>query len=159
MKTKYRTLAGAAVAAAFMAGCASTPVAVAPVGPEPIPPAAFVPQGYLEVFSDTELHVLGQYTYYYPHTGYSIRESSGRVVEFVPNHVGNMDEMPTRVTLAGGKYNIVAESASYGRVTVTVLIEPGRTTVVHLDGNWKPSTGVDANKLVLLPDGEAVGWK
>jgi len=80
-------------------------------------------------------------------------------VKFVSNHMGDTDESPARVTIPAGRYNIVAESSSYGRVTVPVVIQQDRTTVVHLDGAWKPSSSTSSNEVVRLPDGEAIGWK
>jgi hypothetical protein len=67
------------------------------------------------------------------------------------------------VTVPVGEYNIVAESESYGRVTVPVVIEADKTTIVHLDRRWpvgtKLAAGAVTKNLVRLPDGEPIGWK
>ncbi len=157
MNRKYIVLVGAAVIPSLTA-FAFTPPAVSTVGPEPIARTASAHNGYLQVFSETETRLLGDNTRYYPHTGYSIHLESGQVLRFVPNHVGDMDEVPMLVRVPTGKYNIVAESAAYGRVTVPVVIQEGRTTVVHLDRDRTIPPNADPNDLVRLPNGEIVGW-
>jgi hypothetical protein len=79
-------------------------------------------------------------------------------VQFVPNHASDMDEWPDDVSLPASNYNVVAESTWCGQVTVPVVIQKGKTTVVHLDDNWWPSSKTSTNQLVYLPNGEAVGW-
>ena len=157
MKTKTRALICLAILP-LLAGCASQTVTLSPVGPGPVNQDAVVPSGRLKVFSDTESHCIGDGPPYYPHTGYQIYDESGRFVKYVPNHIGVMDESPTLVSLPEGTFNVMAESSSYGRVTVPVIIQSGRTTVVHLDRGWRPSTKVVAKNWVHLPDGEVVGW-
>jgi hypothetical protein len=157
MKTKLFTLVGAA-STGLLAGCASQPVALSPIGPEPVQHTSTAGIGYLQVFSDTETHVIGDGLPYYPHTGYNIYDQSGARVQYVPNHVGNMDESPMLVRVPAGNLKIVAESSAYGRVTVPVVIEGGRTTVIHLDREWQPAANASSNELVRLPNGEAVGW-
>lgn len=142
----------------LVAGCATKPIALSPVGPEPAKTVAYAPSGYIKVFSDTEEHVIGDGPHYYPHTGYTIFEKTGRSVEYVPNHIGDMDEVPTLVRIPVGDYKIVAQSSAYGRVTVPVIVQSGKTTVLHLDRGWSPAANIASNKLVRLPDGEAVGW-
>ncbi|HEY4416280.1 MAG TPA: hypothetical protein VGO57_11350 [Verrucomicrobiae bacterium] len=162
MKTKIIVLMGAGMVWLF-AGCASQPVSVAPVGPSSTGADHANGSGYLCVYSATQTHVIAENTYYYPHTSYTVYDDSGAVVKFVRNHTGSMDEAPALVMVPVGRYNVVAESDSYGRVTVPVVIEDGKTTVVHLDRNWSlgaKSTAVAiAKNLVHLPDGEAIGWK
>jgi hypothetical protein len=158
MKIKRIALIGALIIP-LVAGCVSTPVTLNSVGPEPIKPEAFIPKGYLQVFSDTDTIQDGDGPPYYPHTGYSIHDEYGKVVQFVPNHIGDMDESPSIVTIPSGHYNIVAESSAYGQVTVPVVIQEGRSTVVHLDRDWRPSANISTNELVYLPNGEALGWK
>ncbi len=158
MKIKIISIVTASIIPVF-SGCASEPpIALAPVGPGPAASRPAMASGYLQVFSDTETHQIGDDNYYYPHTGYSIHDQSGKVVQYVPNHIGDMDEAPSLVNVPAGKYNIVARSASYGRVTVPVIIESGRTTVVHLDRDWKTTANNNSGQVVRLPDGEAVGW-
>jgi len=158
MKTKNILLMNVMLAA-LLAGCATKPVALAPVGPRPGDRTSYVSTGHLRVYSDTKTREIAENTIYYPHTAYTIRDPSGKLVKYVFNHVGSTDEIPTLVTIPSGSYLIVAESARYGRVTVPVKIQDGRTTVVHLDGNWQAASSLAANELVRLPDGEAVGWR
>ena len=114
--------------------------------------------GYLQVFSATETHQVGDDTTYYPHTGYSILSGSGTMLTYVVNHIGTTDESPTVIRVPPGRYQIVAEANGYGRVTVPVVIRPGRTTTIHLERNWKPVPATDGT-VVRLPHGEAVGWR
>jgi len=142
----------------LLAGCASQPVTLSPVGPGPEHHAFSDGTGYLRVYSDTETHVIGDGLPYYPHTCYNIYDQNGVRVKFVPNHIGNMDESPTLVSVNAGNYNVVAQSSAYGRVTVPVVIEGGRQTIVHLDRQWQPAKSAASNDLVRFPDGEAIGW-
>ena len=158
MKTKSILLMNVTLIT-LLVGCATKPVALAPVGPGPGDRSAYVSTGHLRVYSDTKTREIGENTIYYTHTAYTIRDPSGKLVKYVGNHVGSTDEMPTLVTIPSGSYLVVAESLRYGRVTVPVKIQDGRTTVVHLDGNWKVASSMSANELVRLPDGEAVGWR
>jgi hypothetical protein len=143
-----------------MAGCASHPIALSPVGPESagVDRSDFHGTGYLKVYSDTKSRVVGDGPPYYTHTGYNIYDPSGRRIKYVPNHIGDMDEAPTVVTVPAGNYYIVAQSAAYGRVTVPVVIKGGCNTTIHLDRQWRPSPNAPSNELVYLPDGEPVGW-
>jgi hypothetical protein len=156
MKTKILALIGAAIMP-LLAGCATKPVTLSPVGPEPSHQTPYNSTGHLRVYSDTETCDIGENNYY-PHMGYVIRGESGKVIKFVPNHIGDMDESPTLVTMPTGNYQVVAESSAYGRVTVPVIIQAGKTTVLHLDRGWRPALNSSSNEVVRLPDGEAVGW-
>jgi len=156
MKANLSIISGA-LSIALLAGCASKPVILSPVGPEPENHAAAF-KGYLQVYSDTETHVIGDGPPYYTHTGYSIYDRSGVREKYVPNHIGDMDESPMLVRVPVGTHFVVAESSAYGRVTIPVMIKASRKTVVHLDRNWRPALDARSNNLVRLPDGEAVGW-
>jgi uncharacterized lipoprotein YajG len=57
MKTKL-TMMAAMVILPLLAGCASTPIALAPVGPGPTNQKDYYSKGYLKVFSDTKTHLL-----------------------------------------------------------------------------------------------------
>lgn len=142
----------------MLAGCASNPIAISSVGPGLPKHTLENADGYLRVFSDTEAHEIGDNTYYYLHTGYNIYDDSGKQVRYVSNHVGTMDESPTLVALPAGNYKVVAESASYGRLTVPVLIQAGKTTLVHLNRDGIADPNTPTNELVRLPDGEIIGW-
>lgn len=157
MKAKNIWMAGVA-AVTLLTGCASQHVAIAPVGPAPESRAAAKAGGYLMVYSATMARPLGDVTWYYTHTRYNIYDPSGKWVETVPNHLGDMDEFPSRVALPAGSYKIVAQSVSYGCVTVPVVVQSFRTTVVHLDRDWRPAKSAPNQRLVRLPDGEAIGW-
>jgi hypothetical protein len=135
MKIKNIVLIGSAIIP-FLAGCASKPITLPVVGPEPTSRATVDSKGYLQVFSATEKSssvASDDPTSFNLHTGYDINDESGKSVKFVPNHASNMDESPDTVRLPAGKYNIVAVSTSCGQVTVPVVIQNGKTTIVHLD--------------------------
>jgi len=160
VKIKYVALIGAGIIT-LLAGCVSTPMALAPVGPDAISRAVPGSKGYLQVFSATGKSIpiaSDDPTSFNLHSGYDINDESGKSVKFVVNHASNMDEWPDKVTLPAGNYIIVAESTCCGLVTVPVVIQQGKTTIVHLDRNWWPPSKTATNQLVFLPDGEAVGW-
>jgi hypothetical protein len=115
----------------------------------------------LEVFSATEKSIpfaSDDPTSFNLHSGYEIYDAAGHAVRFVMNHDSNMDESPDMVSLPPGKYRVLATSTWCGQVSVPVVIEQGKITVVHLDNNWFPSQKADASQLVCLPNGDAVGW-
>jgi hypothetical protein len=89
--------------------------------------------GYLQVFSATEQARTGEDTYYYPHTGYRIYDSSGQVVKWVENHDSAVDETPKTVELKPGTYTIWALADSGHYVKTPVKIKPARTTTVELE--------------------------
>jgi hypothetical protein len=137
MKIKHIVTTGVGIIS-IMTGCASNPRALAPVGPAADSRVSPGTNGYLQVFSETQKSppiASDDPTYFNLHTGYDINDAAGKSVKYVPNHASNMDEWPDQVKLPAGNYNIVAKSSSYGLVTVPVIIEAGKTTVVRLDGN------------------------
>jgi hypothetical protein len=158
MKTKYLSLLFAAGIVPCLVGCVSGPTALAPVGPEAHGRTRPGPEGYLEVFTATRAVDTDFHSNFNPHLGYNVSDLSGKWVEFVPNHASDLDETPDLVPLAPGTYRVVAESTWCGLVWVPVVVQQGKTTVVHLDGNqWRPASGAFGH-LVYLPNGEAVGW-
>ena len=44
-------------------------------------------------------------------------------------------------------------------VSVPVVIESGKTTEVHLNGQWKGPAGAPQGELVYSPSGFPMGWK
>lgn len=90
--------------------------------------------GYLIVYTATENPInTDEGMMYYPHTGYSIYDTSGHRVRSVANHITSEDENPSRVSLPPGTYTVRAESESDGTVDVPVQIRGMRTTVVNLE--------------------------
>jgi hypothetical protein len=126
----------------LLSGCISRPQTVAQVGPSASAPqvAALRPNGALKVFTATERHADDLTTsrfegYTYPHSSYEIKNPDGALVKEVRNHASFLDESPDVVKLAPGKYTVLAQSTS-GFVSVPVVIEDGKTTVVDLDSNY-----------------------
>jgi hypothetical protein len=161
MKIKYIMFAGITVFP-FLTGCISNLATLPPVGPGATSRAVPGENGYLEVFSATEKSLpfaSDDNTCFNLHSGYDIYDEFGKEVEFVPNHASNMDEWPDKATLAAGKYNIVVESDCCGLLRVPVIIQKGKTTIVHLDSGWNQPANASPNQIVTLPNGEAVGWR
>jgi hypothetical protein len=153
LKTRISMLIGSV--AMLAAGCASQPrIVTSSLGPTPPNMEESYGKGDLQVFTETEMQPVGDSTYYYPHTDYDILNDANQRLQNVPNHIGPMDQNPTLVTLPAGKYRV-----RYRGVTVPVGIAPGRTTVVHLDGDWHPPVNASSSQIVRLPNGEAVGWQ
>jgi len=163
------------------AGCASAGQAtrLEPVGPDPalIAPHPKTGNGFLQVYSARERVPIdvnaeeyfknGDYgrndALYHPaHTGYVIYGSDGHRMQTVSNGTDmNRADLAT-VELSPGVYQVQAK-AEDGDATLTVMvpvvIEPGLTTVVHLDGKWRPACFPKPDeRVVYLPNGQAVGW-
>lgn len=143
----------------FVTSCASVPPAIAPVGPQQKAGGLGLGTGHLIVYSATEEKPVGKLVSYYPHTGYSIKTPDGKPFKWVANHTGVMDQAAQYISLEAGNYLVVAQSESYGRVAVPVVIKSGHNTEVDLEGRWhqrgNPTEGAD---LVRLPNGEIIGW-
>lgn len=113
-------------------GAPAEPVKVLPaVGPNSEPKASVT--GYLVVYTDTESPINVGDIVYYPHTGYKIYDSHGVYLRFVRNHMSERDEQPSRVSLPPGRYTVVGRSETQGPVSVPVIINGLRTTVVNLE--------------------------
>jgi hypothetical protein len=172
-------LVAAASSLVWLAGCASVPnVAIRePIGPAPSGAEKASGQGYLEVYSARQREPLadnlGEWQWEYDmgdnvladglaRTGYIIRTDIGTVLKYVPHSRNTADSQPTLVTLPPGRYQIEAQAEQAGRQSLTVLlpvlIEPGKTTVAHLSGHWKPKVQFSDSDVVRLPDGQIAGW-
>jgi len=149
----------------LLAGCAVTsrPYISEPVGPAFADSSRLPSMGYLQVYSETITHNDGN-IFYYPHTSYTVHSREGRKVKAVQNHVGLEDESPTVVPLPPGAYNVIAQSAAFGRVTVPVVIKSGALTPVFLERDSMPdrlrkvADGSEGG-FVKGPDGKIVGWR
>jgi len=143
----------------LLAGCATTPVALAPVGPNPVGSERLDSTGELQVFSSLTEQCEGDNPTWYQHTEYYIYDVRGKRVKHVNNTIGHYAEAPSLVALPAGRYVVKAQAKDYLWVKVPVLIEPGRTTRVHLDDNWKLPVETPKRELVSMPNGNPVGWR
>jgi hypothetical protein len=143
----------------LLAGCSSTPVALAPVGPSPIYSLPTAGKGQLEVFSALSGRVEGDNPTWYQHSDYYVCNTRGRRLEHVDNAIGEYSEAPRIVTLPPGKYIVKARAKGILLAEVPVIIEPGQITKVHLDGNWQPQATARKTELVKAPAGYPVGWR
>jgi hypothetical protein len=97
--------------------------------------------GYLIVYTAIEEPKINPDTLFYPHTAYAIYDDRGTFLRGVRNHIGAWDEAPYLVPLPPGKYRVQAESEIDGEVTVPVVIQGAKTTVVNLERRDHNSQG------------------
>jgi hypothetical protein len=164
-----------------VAGCASTPKSalVQPVGPTPAAGPSGPTYGWLQVYSAREPAesdpnraewLLDESTYvnddswHEPaHTDYTVYSQNDRLVERVRNNKQPEDAHPALVALPPGIYKIQAQAEEGAEentdLIIPVLIEHGKTTVVHLEGNWKPAGSYSNSDVVRLPNGQIAGWR
>ncbi len=153
---KFPLIVGSAVAL-LLAGCASTPVALAPVGPGPYASkAAASPTGGLIVYSAKVARREGDNPTWFQHTDYYLE--GAQKSERVDNTVGHYEERPRTVHLAAGNYTVKAKASDGQWVTVPVVVQRGETTIVSLDGSWNPVAGAGV-AIVRMPNGSPVGWR
>lgn len=150
----------------MLVSCASPPITLAPVGPNPFAgrPSS-TRAGYLQVFSRLSLQNddqnqggSGGDPSWYQHTDYNLYDAKGKLVKRVGNTVGHYSTSPRVVALRPGNYTLRAQAKEWLSVKVPVVIEPGRTTKVHLDENWEPPAGTPKAEVVSAPGGYPAGW-
>src|SRR5262245_7524685 len=128
------------------------------VGPQ-VAVAGTEHEGYLSVYTATAWETAdddGGSTLDY--TDYDVNSLEGVLFR----HVLNGGQDPDRVTLPAGRYTIVADSETSGMVSVPVVIQAGRVTLVHLDqekDSKEAFAGIDSARLVRLPNGQAIGFR
>ena len=88
-------------------------------------------QGSLVVKTPTGLAYAGS-TMYFPHLSYFIESENGWPVRCVANHSSQIDENPQEIQLPVGRYTLVAEADSLGKVRVPLAINSGTLTTVVL---------------------------
>lgn len=144
----------------WLSGCAaSRPViALDPIGPSAGRSASVGSgDGYLEVFTATELRDSGGIAYW-THTSYAVYGTNGIKVRGVLNRIGDLDQKATVVDLPAGEYFVYAQSARFGRLKVPIVIATGRLTSVYLAEHGMPRlSDVPDGEYVRLPDGHIVG--
>jgi hypothetical protein len=142
-----------------LAGCTSTsPLALDRVGPAPQAILAKAPQGYLVVspallplttLDDPDMSL---------RSNYRILSSDGTLYRNVRIWVPDVLHEPAPLALPPGLYTIEARATGYRRVSVPVVIEADRTTIVRLNGQAR-SEDLAASDVVAFPDGSVVGWR
>lgn len=162
---KLIALLPAALSAGLVTGCAQSP---RPATLEHVPAAASAPvaradAGALVVYSAFEVNpppVQETGMDLRHHTAYDVRDAAGALVTHVDNHAAAFGESPAQVALPAGRYQITARSSGFASVVLPVTILPGRTLVLHLEGEAQPTgTTADAGyDVVRLASGQIVGW-
>ncbi len=82
--------------------------------------------------------------------------TNGTKVRSVPNQTGVYNGDPDVVALPVGTYRVKAEAYGVGWVSVPIVIERDRTTVVDLNGEWWTDHPL-ADRAVTLPNGSVIG--
>jgi len=164
MMKKMLTIFGAGMMAVVVAGCVSGGAVMhTTVGPDPTAAKSDDSNGTLKVFSAKEKE--DDVGFSFPHserTDYYIYDAQGNEVKGVyNNNKGEYEPTPRGIRLPPGNYKIKALAAvGLGEwVTVPVVVESGKTTEVHLNGQWKSPSDTPGNELVYSPSGFPMGWK
>jgi len=144
---------------ALITGCATDPKnsTVAEVGPGRLSTSDGDRQGILLVHSAREASMNAPEQRF--HSSYKILSADGALLQTVSNQGRNYRD-PEPVSLPPGRYSVVARARNYGTLTVPVVIEAGKTTLVHLDSCNRPVSRDDpSTDFVRLPNGQFIGWK
>ena len=159
---KLNSLLAAGAAGWLLAGCATArnEVVLDCVGPQPAAASANSTSGTLLVYSayrvgaDFDSRDARRPEY----SDYRILSADGQLLQAVHNNSGTVLQDAVPVTLAPGQYRVRARANGYGYVIVPVVIEAGRKTVLHLDGDSQSDmAGLNQANAVRLPDGQLVG--
>jgi hypothetical protein len=152
----------------LVAGCVSdneNKVALDTVGPAPVQTPAISPStnGTLAVYSafrrTSDFDIRDPYRPEY--SDYRIYNADGEFLRNIHNDSGTFLQDPASVSLAPGRYRVVARANGFGFITVPILIEAGQSTVLHLEGGdpGGDAPGFSQTNAVRLPDGQIVGWR
>jgi hypothetical protein len=164
MKT-ISILSGLTAGMLLLVGCSSprTALVLDPVGPAPVQTS---PQragnGVLVVFSAYEAgpNFANRDPYRPACSDYKILSETGALLRAVHNDSGTILQQPAAVPLPAGQYQVLARANGYGTVTVPVVIEAQRSTVLHLEGgSWPRRASLNRTNFVRLPDGQVIGWR
>jgi len=151
-------------AAVLATGCA-TPhrmLVLDPVGP---PPAAAISEqatGSLRVFSALARNAdFNGLPYHKRYSDYTLLTETGETLRRIHNESGKLLGDPPTIDLAPGRYQVQARANGFGLVNVPVVVQPGRTTIVHLEGSvwWPETSDIFKANPVRLPNQEIVGWR
>ncbi len=177
---KYLSAVSLAGAMVWLTGCASVSkvVVAEPVGPGPVGGSHGTGEGALVVYSarapaNPDVNMAewrwnndfgkNEFLYESAHSAYTIYAQNGEVFKRVRNARASDDETPTVVTLPAGTYKVEAEGINCDservKVMMTVVIEPGQTTLANLQGGWKPTGQYNETQVAKLPCGRVIGWR
>jgi hypothetical protein len=158
-------------------GCASSaPFTVSgPVGPAPAERAKGLGGSALQVYSarvraPVDLNKeeflwnndFGKNDFLYEpaHSDYTVCTRDGKVLQRVHNARNPNDPEPAMVPLPPGNYEVKANARGFGVVTVPVVIETGKLTMVNLQRGENPVVeSVARTNAVLLGGYRVVGWR
>ena len=174
---KYVSSIVVSTAVVCLIGCASAePVAVSgPVGPAPAGRAQASGRSSLQVSSarvrapvDVNKEEFlwnndfgkNDFSYEPAHSDYTICTRDGKVLEHVRNARNANDPEPAVVPLPPGNYEVKAKARDYGVVTIPVVVEAGKLTLVNLQRGENPVVdSVAKANAVLLGGYRIVGWQ
>ncbi len=163
-----------------LVGCTLPQMAtrIPPVGPAPTASSTGLREGALQVYSapkparlDPEMAERlwdensggNDFKYSHVHTDYAIYSVQGRLLQQVHNASAAEYAQPALVRLPSGRYSLVVqaeeETGESLDLNIPVEVQPGRTTVVHLEGDWRPAVHYTNAEVVRLPDGQIAGWR
>jgi hypothetical protein len=152
------------MAGALLSGCATgnNEPALATVGPPLPPPAAAGTAGTLVVYSAIKRNA--DFNARDPnrpeYSDYKIFTTDGKLLKKVHNNSGTILQDPVSVELSPGKYNVVVRANGHGYMTVPVMIAARQSTILHVEGDFKPDESAsDQNNVVRSPDGQIIGWE
>jgi hypothetical protein len=174
---KYVSSIMVSAAVACLAGCASSaPLTVSgPVGPAPTERAESSSGSSLQVYSarvraPVDLNKeeflwnndFGKNDFLYEpaHSDYTICTQDGKVLKHVRNARDPDDPQPAVVPLPPGSYEVKAKARDLGVVTIPIVVEAGKLTLVNLQRGQNPAVeSVDRSNAVLLGGHLIVGWR
>ena len=91
---------------------------------------------------------------------YDVYAPDGKLVTHVFNDAGGYDRDPVQLSLPAGEYKVSSFVPIDGQTIVPVVIVPGQTTMVYLDGSGNRLRKLaPAGSLLRLPDGDVAGWR
>jgi hypothetical protein len=149
---------GLSLLLAVVGGCAASPPLALndPIGPAKVRPIVAANAGRLKVYSMSYVGSVDGDIERYVHSQYTIYAADGKKVRSVPNQTGVYNADPDIVALPVGTYRVKAEAYGVGWVSVPVVVELARTTVVDLNDEWWTDHPL-ADRAVTLPNGSVIG--
>jgi len=104
-----------------------------------------------------------EFLYEAAHSDYTVYAKNGEVFKHVRNARNASDDTPTVVTLPPGSYKVEAEAVNCDsdrvKVLMTVVIQPGQTTLANLEGDWNAAGEFKETEVARLPCGRVIGWR